>query len=311
MRPDVILILTCFIFLFAAWFYTGGPTRPIARQGPFITPITDVGVESKGYGSSKWESVGSSLKNAYSGTFSRGTSANELQQQLNDLKEDAAYSKYHKNVRLSGGAVSATDPKKEYLTLSISGKEDIDITGWRLVSTSTSERISIPRGVAVANKDGSGTRSTIIVSPGDRVILTSGRSPLSTSFKENSCSGYLANSYTFAPSMSTYRCPDPVDELRTFYTAEANTYVACKSYLENATRCDVEEPPRSISSSCRSFVSQRLSYSGCLAGHRNDSNFDGTTWRVYFEESDELWEKDHARIRLLDTEGKVVDVYTY
>lgn len=305
------MMLGIFVFIFIAWVATGGPSRPISFAGPFITPVTNVGVESKGYGSLNYNGVGSSIKSVYSAANTQ-TSVNSIQQKINDLKEKAVDSPAKGNVRIYGGDVRSSDAKTEYLTLSISGKDPIDITGWELVSTSTDETVRIPKGTKIGHVSDTGLLSNIVVSPGEQVILTTGRSPLSSSFKENSCGGYLAANFTFTPSISTYACPSPVDELRTYYTGDAEGYVYCKKYLETVYGCNaLEDAPTRVPSSCSSFMNSELTYEGCVANHQNDSNFDGRTWRVYFEEKRDLWDDDHGTIYLLDKAGEVVDVYKY
>jgi len=49
MKADGLFIFMCLLFLFAAWFVTGGPLRPIATAGPYITPVARPGEESQGY----------------------------------------------------------------------------------------------------------------------------------------------------------------------------------------------------------------------------------------------------------------------
>ena len=52
-------------------------------------------------------------------------------------------------------------------------------------------------------------------------------------------------------------------------------------------------------------------YNNCFADHINDPNFAGTSWRIYLNSGVELWRNDHDTIRLLDAQGKTVDVLTY
>lgn len=49
MRADILLVIACIIFLYVLWVATGGPQRPISRQGPFITPVQRSGEEQQGY----------------------------------------------------------------------------------------------------------------------------------------------------------------------------------------------------------------------------------------------------------------------
>jgi hypothetical protein len=335
MRADGFLIIGFLLFIFVVWFGTGGPKRPITKQGPFITPITtpdskQVGYGSlyPGYGTASYKSIdytnysknkistggvsSGSLNTTQVNTQNTQTTINALQQQVNDLKETGYYSSLKGKVKISLGNIYGNDPQTEYLSLYISGNEPVDITGFTLVSTSTKYIMTIPNAKIIAGKNGEGNYTSTIVSPGDTVYLSTGRSPIGASFKENACSGYLSTDYSFTPSLSSYQCPTPLDELRTFYTADAASYIACKNYLSNTYRCSgIPESPKTLPSSCRLFIEQRLTYEGCLTGHKDDSNFSNRTWRLYFDQTKKLWNSTHGKIRLLDREKNIVDVYTY
>lgn len=311
MRSDAGLLLGIFVFIFIAWVATGGPSRPISFAGPYITPITNVGVRSEGYGTFEYKGLGSSAQSIYNAANNQN-SINSIQQSINDAKETTAYSVAHGSVRLRAGNLQGTDAESEYLILSVSGRESVDVTGWTIMSTSTDKTVTIPRGRKVPHLDGSGQLENIVLAGGEQIILSTGRSPLGGAFKENKCGGYLASTYNFIPSLNSYQCPDPSNELRTYYTADATGYVACKKYLQNVYGCTaLRNAPDNLPSSCTAFMNNRLTYEGCLLGHVNDTNFDGNTWHVYFEKTKKLWSQNHANIYLLDRAGRVVDVYTY
>jgi len=302
------MLLGIFVFIFIAWIATGGPARPISFAGPYITPVTDVGERSEGYGSIGDTTIGK----FYSDTIYGGNnylSPNELQGQLNDIKEDAADSTYKNSVQISGGRFGGEDEDDEYVTLTTSGNTSVDITGW--VIRSSSKKAVVPQGKLIAWSNGSGALINIVLSPGETAYINTGKSPLNTSFKENACSGYLGARYDFTPSISYNACPSPEDELRTFYTGDANSYVACKTYLENTSGECGDTSGGVAPSSCRLFIAERLNYSGCLIGHQNDTNFILDTWRIYLNERDPLWRGRDATLRLYDSSGNLVDVYEY
>lgn len=49
MKADALFVIACLFMIYVAWIVTGGPTRPISKTGPYITPITRSGEESQGY----------------------------------------------------------------------------------------------------------------------------------------------------------------------------------------------------------------------------------------------------------------------
>lgn len=49
MKADAFLVIMCLVMIYIAWIVTGGPSRPISKTGPYITPITRSGEESQGY----------------------------------------------------------------------------------------------------------------------------------------------------------------------------------------------------------------------------------------------------------------------
>jgi hypothetical protein len=49
MKADALLVIACLVMIYVAWIVTGGPSRPISKAGPYITPITRSGEQSQGY----------------------------------------------------------------------------------------------------------------------------------------------------------------------------------------------------------------------------------------------------------------------
>lgn len=49
MKADALLVIVCLVMIYVAWIATGGPSRPISKAGPYITPVTRSGEESQGY----------------------------------------------------------------------------------------------------------------------------------------------------------------------------------------------------------------------------------------------------------------------
>ena len=301
MKADALLFGAIIVFLFILWLYNGGPNNPISFSGPYITPITDVGQTSSGYGdthtsagSAIWESVTSALGSSGSGSSGTGKP-----------------SSYANSVFLGSGDAASSDVRSEYLTIRVSGSSPVDITGWRLVSEKTGASATIGQGVVVAKRTDS---VDILLASGDKAIVVTGHSPIGDSFLETECTGYLADDDTFSPRLSTGSCPAPLDELSDYYGGtNASSYDKCEKYVSGYYSCSVPSNDSSSDapSSCRNFIKDELTYNGCVSNHRTDTDFQGDTWRVYLDQSRELWRSSNDTIDLLDKSGNRVAQYSY
>jgi len=194
----------------------------------------------------------------------------------------------------------------------VNGGSPVDITGWRLVSEKTGTGATIGQGVVVAKKTDD---VDIILKSGDEAIVVTGRSPVSDSFLETSCTGYLqGDNDKFTPSLSSGRCPAPLDDLSDYYGGTtASAYDKCEKYVNGISYCHVPENEdySGASNSCVNFIRDYFTYDGCVNNHRTDANFQGTTWRVYLKQTRELWRSSNDTIDLLDRNGNRVAQYSY
>jgi hypothetical protein len=133
-----------------------------------------------------------------SGSSASGSGEDRLsfrdQQAVNDAIEAAAFgpsSMYRGDVTMSHSVRSAgsSNPQQEYLQLSVSSRADgpISISGWRVVSDVSGNGAVIPQGTEVPRSGTINASQPIVLQPGDRAIITSGRSPIGASFRENVC----------------------------------------------------------------------------------------------------------------------------
>jgi hypothetical protein len=241
-----------------------------------------------------------------------GSVSNEvamLREEVKDAKLWGTRSTFAESVRIGGGNVATRDEDEEYLTLSNSSNASIDLTGWTLESSVSGERARIPTGMELARL---GSRGDIMLAPGDTAIVLSGDSPVGSSFRENMCTGYFEEYQDFYPSLNR-SCPYPRAELEA-YSGVALDDDRCYDFVATLPSCEnarAEADDAHISRSCEAFVEDRLTYSGCVRSHAADANFDGRTWRIFLDESGDLWRDEREIIRLLDRDGKTVDVYQY
>ncbi len=154
MNNDLFLFIGILIFFFVLWFYSGGPNNPISFAGPYITPVTDVGVDSVGYddGTSFW------------GAWGGNNSANSP-----DIFE-IALSPLHGKVYIAGGTPQSRDEDEEYIIIRSSAGADVTVTGWQLVSASTGTQLRIPEG----RHGRSRSSRAVVLSPGEKALIVSG-----------------------------------------------------------------------------------------------------------------------------------------
>lgn len=308
--------LTVFFFLFAAWIAGGGPNRPISFAGPFITPITNVGVTQTGYGSLDGFQI-SAVKDAL---YQANQQLSDAQKQANKDALFGVASPYKGQITIGSANAGATDPSQQYIYLRNSSSKSITLSGWRIASAATDKSATIPYGDPLPG-NGSATASTpITLGPGQQAVLVTGQSPLGASFLENSCLGYLDRNRTYVPYLPQ-NCPSPRDEYDRYYTGNQYKDASCYALVQKLNSCQTPETSSGLSSSCYAFIDQHLNYPACVASHRYDPNFQGSTWRVYLDYhnpsaknktvNDLLWRSSREAIKLLDADGKTVDLYSY
>ncbi len=204
-------------------------------------------------------------------------------------------------------------PEQEYITVyaSSANSEPIDITGWQLRSAVTGRGGVIGVGTEMPVLGQNGATAPIQLRPGDIAIITSGRSPIGTSFRENACVGYLGQYQYFAPPFAQ-GCPAPQNEL----TLAADPQNAQDSSCVNAVRAlqpckAVITAYPGVSNSCSDFMIRRFSYNGCVEAHQNDANFKGARWRIFFGGYSDMWNNQSDIVALLDEGGRLVTAVTY
>ncbi len=205
-------------------------------------------------------------------------------------------------------------PQAEYIEIAtgVRNTAPVDMSGWSLQSAYTGVRAYIPQGapqflMGVINNIG-----PIQLSPGESAVINSGLSPVGVSFRENLCTGYLAQLQVFTPSLSSL-CPSPRSELSMTPDNLRNYGESCFDFLQTLPACEapLNNMPPNITPNCRAFASDVFSYNGCVTRNRAKKSFFGSSWRIYLASNTELWRNSHDIIRLLDAEGRTVDVVTY
>lgn len=298
---DAWFFIGIFVFIFLVWIATGGPMHPLSFSGPRLALPGPLG--------------GGTYLSLPKAPFSIGESPT-LFPTFGTTPLDTTTSSY-KNVSYLSHTVSnagSNDPAREYLQISVNASANVpvNLTGWVLASEATGNAATIPKGTALPTSGIVNDSENIVLTPGQRAILISGRSPIGASFRENKCIGYFDNYQKFYPELPLY-CPTPTSDLATFYGGAGYIRdVACIDYVNTIPRCTTSlTPPVSLSGSCQSFIIKYLNYNGCVEAHKNDPDFEGNTWRIYLGRTAPLWRPRYEVVKLMDNRGQLVDQFSY
>ena len=320
MEHDAWFFVGVFAFIFLIWIATGGPTHPIALTGPSLAQPQELGGGTYlglpranfGFGGTNISLPGSSNG---SPTGSSGGSPSNVFADVPGVSF-APLSPFSNVVSISHfvSNASSSDPKSEYVQISVAQNASgpVDITKWTLGSGATGNSEIIPKGTAVPTSGVVNAADDIKLEPGDTAFIISGESPVGASFRENKCIGYFSSFQQFSPSLPQ-SCPSAPDELNKFYGTPFIHDPSCIDFADSLSRCQVAVIPLSstLSLTCREFMESHINYNGCLSAHRDDQDFNGTTWRIYLGRTEPLWRAKHEVVELLDSHGKTVDTFSY
>lgn len=149
--------------------------------------------------------------------------------------------------------------------------------------------------------------NTIALNPGERAVIATAQSPRGFNFKLNKCSGYLAQSKTYSPSISSF-CPhiSNLPQVRDLPDK-------CETYLDSLPYCTtpIINFQTGIDNKCASFIGEHASYPGCINDFKNDSDFDYKEWRIYLGLSREFWENRHENVLLLNQSRDLIAESSY
>lgn len=212
----------------------------------------------------------------------------------------------------SGTAGSARYPQREYVTIDIV-QENLSylfVSEWQLVGPN-GERYELDEAAPTPKQNQPNEASPIVVEAGQKIIVSSGDSPIGVSFRQNACSGYLEQFQNFVPAIAR-SCPDPTERMPREIRNGPFSEDTCADYIESLPKCQaLTEPPAGyLSPTCQQFVEDEISYNACVDTYKESPGFASKTWRVYLGEDNQIW-KESGTITLLDGKGAVVDEITY
>ena len=214
-------------------------------------------------------------------------------------------------VSIRQAAARTQSASGQYIELQSAGDDTLNISGWSLESIVSGARGLIPEATSLYIMGRVNAVGEITLAPGGSAIVVTGASPVGVSFQENMCTGYLGTVQPFVPPLVA-SCPPPSAAIPRTAESEARLGASCFQYLATLPSCTFpQNPPASLSPSCRSEIQTKLSYNGCVNQYKNTSGFASGSWRVYMALGKPLWRVENDIIRLLDGEGRVVDVLKY
>ena len=265
------------------WLFTGGPLRPESKGPPFFkNPEEKAAQQVTGGGS-----------DAPGGGGQTGASS---------LAKATLF--------LSAGGALESDSKNEYVEISAPADNErpVNITGWRLKNKNGLE-VKIGQGakfIFASPNIGSQPQEDILLNPGDRAYVVTGRSPVGTSFRASLCTGYFAQFNDFEPSLPR-NCPAPKEE-----NLPRNLSDNCLDFIDNLPRCETPSPiPFDLPESCQAYLNEKINYKTCSELHKNDPDYYGDEWRIYLQRDEELWKQSRETITLLNNNGQVIDSISY
>ncbi|MBL8158281.1 hypothetical protein JNK62_01965 [bacterium] len=246
----------------------------------------------------------------------------ELEAEYERLSREAATSRtigtpspYRGSVSIVSdvSGVRGESANDEYVQIAVSyeAKESVDMTGWVLESALSGSRAYLPAIASPFYMGAANVSSNTLVAPGGLAIVTTGASPVGASFRENMCSGYLDQFQQFQPQLGN-ECPSPSTVLPLTQENLVQYGDACFDVIQNLSSCRFpQDIPDTVNYACRAFITDALSHNGCVNRNRTNRGFETNRWRLFLGGQAEIWRNSHDAIRLLDREGRTVDVYVY
>lgn len=238
----------------------------------------------------------------------------ELQFYANDLPSSPLRGKlWISSVRRS------TDVKAEYIVLSTNKDlpPSTNLTGMTIKSVVSGQIVQLPEGVNVPIPNQVNSTDAIRINPNQKIIVSTGQSPLGYSFRINICTGYFEQFQNFNPGLPM-SCPLLREATRP--APPNHLQDACIDYVERFPRCTIITAlPKATTDvlndeqefRCLNFIQENTGYQKCVSENLQSANFYGTEWRVYLNRTESIWKSRREIIWLLDQQGNFISQYSY
>lgn len=213
----------------------------------------------------------------------------------------------------------STKAEQEYVVLSTNKDlpAQTQLTGMTLKSIVTGQIVQVGKGVSLPFPNETNTAIDIKIDPGQKVTISTGRSPVGYSFRLNLCTGYFEQFQNFTPALplacpllKSVSRPAPPNHLQD----------ACIDYIGRVGKCVIVTAlPKATADAlndeqeyrCLKFVQDNTGYQRCVETHMHDTNFFNPEWRTYLNWSTPIWKAKREIIWLLDQNGDFISQYSY
>jgi hypothetical protein len=299
------------------WYLMGGLYSPDAHEGVYLKPPAplDTGEAYGTYYAGDIDNKKSTLDLPHKpGEFIRRVTS-EVE---SFLAESQSAEKIHSTSLLSksiyfDGVAGAKEESavNEYIRVVSSDQapQAIRLSGLALQGRSYGTALLIPSAAELVVIGETPKKTSVMLPPGGRALISTSRSPIGTSFRVNMCTGYLDQFQNYTPDLRK-DCPSPETELA---KTELSGEKACVDFVKSLPRCRIYQSgfPSDVSSACKVFVTEKLNYNACVAGNKTKSDFYSNEWRLFLDQNKEIWAQTSEIIKLLDEKGGIVDAITY
>ncbi len=219
-------------------------------------------------------------------------------------------SPYKGKISLYAYGARETDPQREYLEIRVISKtEPILITCWTLEGRESLD-IAIGQGSYLPYSGQINPQNQIYLGDDEKTVIITGQSPIGTSFRLNSCTGYFNQFQKFYPYLPE-ECPEiPKESVPLSYTD------ACFDFVGTLPRCRIlsnipYETSLKIGNDCILFINEKMGYNSCVNKNKNSEDFYKKEWRIYLGRGKEMWNNQREHITLRDREGRIVSEILY
>lgn len=240
------------------------------------------------------------------------SSSNKTEGQKNNTPAGTPGDSPYKNlVKIASIQRGANSPDKEYVMLrSNNPSQHITVTGWTIESR-YGGTMTIPPARNIPEIDAVDT--PIVMEPAGTVSITTGNNNYSHNFRENSCTAYFNQYQSFTPGLSG-SCHGGNDYSATeLLNRGFNT--ECTDYIRSLNSCRIPTIPLDtqlrIKDACIQFITDNISYSGCVSRWRDTKDFLKNTWHVFMRRTSKFWDDRHDYAVLRDNQGLIVDEFSY
>jgi len=317
-----------FIVLGVVWFFTGGPSRASSKN-PFIhepAPLGEGTTYTKNGFWSMFQFPFSIKVDTVNTTETKNSEEKNIEKTIaekkdvsNAIDESSAKdeSQYKDTVQLVKASATQTNPDREYLQITISNKSPVPIIidSWKIRSAITGNQVFVGKASYLPRMGAVNTEYTIKANPGDKITITTGKSPIGSSFRLNKCTGFLEQYQNFYPTLPRV-CPRPKDEIPSEYAYATGPNAfndQCVDFIDRMGVCSIntKDIPLNMQSQCVEFVTKQINYNACITKHSNETDFYDDEWRVFLKRDAELWKDRREVIELIDEKGFVIDSISY